>query len=223
MIKSLTARVQSLMEARPNDQLQVLVFSPKAIQQADTATNNPQWINRALFLLVGMLKFATIPTSAITIVPKLSDEAMKRIMLGLSYNDNKDGTFWADKVPSWYGHVGVFAGAGKISCLMNALWILFFSATILYKDRYEGKSGPSSSFGSQKTSHVRSEEGLGEACMHLKHAMRKQFKVLDGEEFLEIHKNECVCISEDPIGPCKTCHSRGEVIRHWVWRCPHLE
>ena len=89
--------------------------------------------------------------------------------------------------------------------------------------RYEGTSGSSSTSGSQKESDVRLEEGLSEAGKRLKKAMRRRFKIIDGEEFFEIHKNEWVRTTEDPVGPCKTCKARGEVTRHWVWRCPFLE
>ena len=107
--------------------------------------------------------------------------------------------------------------------LVQALWTLVFSATASYKERYEGTSGSSSTSGSQKESDVRLEEGLSEAGKRLKKAMRRRFKIIDGEEFFEIHKNEWVRTTEDPVGPCKTCKARGEVTRHWVWRCPFLE
>ena len=103
------------------------------------------------------------------------------------------------------------------------LWTLAVRATASYKERYEGMTGSSSTSGSQKESDVRLEEGLSEAGKRLKKAMRRRFKVIDGEEFFEIHKNEWVRTTEDPIGPCKTCKARGEVTRHLVWRCPFLE
>ena len=111
----------------------------------------------------------------------------------------------------------------RFHALVIVPWTLIFCTTTTYKERYKGISGSSSSCGSQKSSDVRQEEDLGEAGMRLKRAMRKRFKIVDGEEFFKIHKNEWVRTSEDPIGHCKTCGSRGEVIRHWVWRCPHLE
>ena len=46
--------------------------------------------------MVRMLKFETIPTSAVTMVPKMSDEAIKGIMLDLSEDDKKDSTSWVD-------------------------------------------------------------------------------------------------------------------------------
>ena len=101
--------------------------------------------------------------------------------------------------------------------------LIHIAATASYKERYEGTSGSSSTSGSQKESDVRLEEGLSEAGKRLKKAMRRRFKIIDGEEFFEIHKNEWVRTTEDPVGPCKTCKARGEVTRHWVWRCPFLE
>ena len=41
LIKSLTAKVQSITEAPPKDQLQVPALSLRAIHDADTATNHP--------------------------------------------------------------------------------------------------------------------------------------------------------------------------------------
>ena len=41
LIKSLTAKVQSITEAPPKDQLRVPALSLKAIHDADTATNHP--------------------------------------------------------------------------------------------------------------------------------------------------------------------------------------
>ena len=227
LIKSLTAKVQSITEAPPKDQLQVRALSLKAIHDADTATNHPQWINRALFLLVRLLKFENVPASAVTMIPKMSDAAAKEIMLGLTDEDRRDDTPWTDrKHPDGSDSMDTSDSAQvseRFHTLVQALWTLVFSATASYKERYEGTSGSSSTSGSQKESDVRLEEGLSEAGKRLKKAMRRRFKVIDGEEFFEIHKNEWVCTTEDPVGPCKTCKARGEVTRHWVWRCPFLE
>ena len=106
---------------------------------------------------------------------------------------------------------------------MTARWTLVFSAMTTCKDRYKGKSGSSWRSGSQDSSDVRREEGVSEAGMCLTRTMRKRCKILDGKEFFEIHKNESVGTTEDPTRLCHTCRSRGEVVRHLVWGCPHLE
>ena len=192
-IKSLTAKVQSITEAPLKDQLQVLALTLKAIHDADTTTNHPQWINRALFLLVRLLKFETVPASAVTMIPKMSDTEAKEIMLGFTDEDNRDDTPWADrKHPDGSDSMDTSDSAQvseRFQALVQALWTLVFSATASYKERYEGTYGSSSTYGSLKELDVRLEEGLSEAGKCLKKAMRRCFKIIDGEEFFEIHKN----------------------------------
>ena len=174
-----------------------------------------------------LLKFENVPASTVTMVPKMSDAAAKEIMLGLTDEDKRDDTPWTDrKHPDGSDSMDASDSAQvseRFHNLVQALWTLVFSATASYKERYEGTSGSSSTSGSQKESDVRLEEGPSEAGKRLKKAMRRRFKIIDGEEFFEIHKNEWVRTTEDPVGPCKTCKARGEVTRHWVWRCPFLE
>ena len=148
LIKSLTAKVQSITEAPPKDQLQVPALSLKAIHDADTTTNHPQWINPALFLLVRLLKFENVPASAVTMIPKMSDAAAKEIMLGLTDEDKRDDTPWADrKHPDGSDSMDTSDSAQvseRFHALVQALWTLVFSGTASYKERYEGTSGSSS-------------------------------------------------------------------------------
>ena len=175
LIKSLTAKVQSITEAPPKDQLQVPALSLKAIHDADTTTNHPQWINRTLFLLVRLLKFENVPASAVTMIPKMSDTAAKEVMLGLTDEDKRDDTPWTDrKHPNGSDSMDTSDSAQvseRFHTLVQALWTLVFSATASYKQRCEGTTGSSSTSGSQKESDVRLEEGLSEAGKRLKKAM----------------------------------------------------
>ena len=106
---------------------------------------------------------------------------------------------------------------------VDAMWVLVTTAMDNYKERYEGSSRSSSSSKSRLDAEIRDDEGLTEAGRRLKRVMRKRFKLVEGVEYFEIHKGEWIKTSEDPVGPCKTYRSCGEVVRHWVWRCPYLE
>ena len=111
----------------------------------------------------------------------------------------------------------------QFQTVVNATWTLVFSATTTYKHCYEIKSGSSSSSRSHGNSDLRHWEGLSEAGMCLQRALRKRFKIVEGEKFFENPKNEWVHTTQDPIGPYKTYTFRREVVRDWVSRCPNLE
>ena len=78
----------------PKDELQIPVLLLKAVKEGEKTTNNPQWISRALYLLVRMLKFEKIPPKALTMVHKISDESMKGVLLNMTNEEIKDDTPW---------------------------------------------------------------------------------------------------------------------------------
>ena len=227
LIESLASKVQGITEAPAKEQLRIPDLSLKALHEINAATNHPQWINRALFLLASFLKFETPQLAALVMIPKMTDEAMKAIHLCLSDAHKQDDTTWQNRKPAG-DDVNMEASdpdhlQRRLQCLVEGLWSLVYSSANTYKRRYEGKSGTSSTSGPQSGDDIRLEPGLSEAGMRLKKVMRRRFKYIDGAEPFEIQKGEWVNTTEDPVGPCKTCRAKGEVVRHWIWRCPFLE
>ena len=102
--------------------------------------------------------------------------------------------------------------------LIEAMWSLVYTATQKYKEKYESQS-------SQFEQAVAPEvtDGLSIARARLKKAMSQRFKMVDGIEYFEVHKDECVWSDSQPVGPCQTCRDKGKVERHWVWQCVLLE
>ena len=157
-------------------------------------------------------------------VPKMKNNAeMKSILLDLIAREKKDATPWAALKPlEADGDADMrdpLAVPERFVGFVDAMWVLVTTAMETYKERYEGSSQSSSSAKSRLEAEIRDDEGLTE----IEAVMRKRFKYVEGVEYFEIHKGEWIKTSEEPVGPCKTCRGRGEIVRRWVWRCPYLE
>ena len=220
LIKSLTSQLQALCEAPDKGKPLVPPLSFQAIAETELCTNNPQWVTRALFLFTTFLRHRTPSADAARMVPKMNDAELKSTPLDLTAEEKKDSASWAALKPlEVHGDAGMrdpptvperFVG------FVDAMWVLVTTATETYKERYEGSSQPSSSSKSRLEAEIRDDESLMEAGKRLKRVMRKRFKYVEGVEYFEIHKGEWIKTSEEPVGPCKTCRGRGEIVRHWV-------
>ena len=227
LIKSLTSQLQAFSEAPTKGQVQTPPLSFQAIAETELRTNNPQWVSSALFLFTTFLRDRKPDVNAARMVPEMTDAELKGILLDLSAEEKKDNTPWSQQTPPESGGDASMQDLAAIPDrfvgFVEAMWVLVATATETYKERYEGSNQSSSSSRSRLEAEIRDDEGLTEAGKRLKRVMRKRFKYVDGVEYFEIHKGEWIKTSEDPVGPCKTCRGRGEIVRHWVWRCPHLE
>ena len=223
LIKSLTSQLQALCEAPDKGKPLVPPLSFQAIAQTELRTNNPQWVTRALFLFTTFLRQQT--PSAARMVPKMNDAELKSILLDLTTKEKKDNTPWAAlKPPEAGGDADMRdhpTDPERFIRFVDTLWVLVTTATETYKERYEGSSHSSSSSKSRPEAEIRDDEGLTEAGKRLKRVMRKRFKYVEGVEYFEIHKGEWIKTSEEPVGPCKTCRGRGEIVRCWAWRYPY--
>ena len=160
-------------------------------------------------------------------VPKMNTAELKSILPDLIAEEKKDNTPWAALKPPEAGSNADMRDhptrPERFVGFVDAMWVLVTMATETYKERKEGSSHSSSSSKRRLEAEIRDDEGLTEAGKRLKLVMRKRFKFVEGVEYFEIHKGEWIKRSEEPVGPCKTCRGRGEIVRHWVWRCPYLE
>ena len=52
--------------------------------------------------------------------------------------------------------------------------------------------------------------------------MHKRFNYTDRLGYFKVHKGERLCTTEELVRPCKICRSLGDVVHHWIWRCPRL-
>ena len=202
-------------------------LSFQAIAENELRKNNPQWVTRALFLFTTFLRHQTPSADAARMVPKMNDAELKSILVDLTAEEKKDNTPWVALKPQEVGSDADMrdhpAIPERFVGFVDAMWVLVTTATETYKERYEGSSHSSSSSKSRPEPEIRDDEGLTEAGKRLKRVMRKRFKYVEGVEYFEIHKGEWIKTSEEPVGPCKTCRGRAEIVHHWVWRCPYLE
>ena len=207
--------MQALSEAPDKGKPLVPPLSFQARAETELHTNNPQWVTRALFLFTTFLRHQT-PSA---------DTELKSILL--TTEEKKDNTPWAALKPPKAGRDADMRDHPTVPKrfvgFVDTMWVLVTMATETYKERYEGSSHSSSSSKSRLEAEIRDDEGLTEAVKRLKRVMRKRFKYVGGVEYFEIHKGEWIKTSEQPVGPCKTCRERGEIVRHWVWRFLYLE
>ena len=85
--------------------------------------------------------------------------------------------------------------------IVEALWMLIYSSVCCYKNRYDSDSSSTK----QASSNPDFTSGLPPASAPLKKEMKKRFKIVDGVEFLEVHRGEWVRCDSSLVVPCKTC------------------
>ena len=159
-------------------------------------------------------------------VGKKKEEDMKAILMDLLAEEKQNHTLWSARTPPRLDDAPEMKDSEVVPERyegLEALWTLVASASSMYNERYEGSFSLSGASKGRHQAEIRTNEGLKEAGKKLKQVMRKRFKFVDGQVYFEIHRGEWVKTSEDPLGPCKTCRSLGEVACHWVWRCPSLK
>ena len=138
--------------------------------------------------------------------------------LDLTADEKQNAALWISRSPLGTDGDNAVKDSEAVSDrfvgLVEALRTLVATSTSMYKERYEGSSSSSSSSRGRHEAGIRDEAGLTEAGKRLKRVMRKRFKYVDGQEYFEKDNGEWVKTTEDPVGLCKTCRSRGEVMRH---------
>ena len=143
-----------------------------------------------------------------------NNKSHKPLLCTLTEEQRKDETIWTEIVAT----TGDTPMGGDPSTpprplemntaaiqLVEALWMLTYSSVYYYKNRYE--SGSSSS--KQTSSNPDFTSGLTRAGARLKKVMKKRFIIVDGVEFLEVHRGEWVRSDSSPVGPYKTCQQHG--------------
>ena len=234
LIKSLTEKVNSLLEAPTRSEKSVPPLCLKELHELALVWNHPQWVTRVLYYLKCAILKEALPLDAMRMTPKWDDEAQKPLLFNLSDDQKKDTTVWTEVVGTGdsAGDAPMDGSSGtppppppvlslnsSAVLMVESLWLLVWSSVHCYKERY----GSDSTSSKQTSADPDFTSGPSTAGARLKKVMRRRFKMVDGVEYFEVHKGEWVRSDSAPVGPCKTCKGHGLIERHWVWNCPRLE
>ena len=231
LIKSLTEKVNGLSEAPTQTEKSVPPLCLKELHDLALVWNHSQWVPRVLYYLKCAILKEAPPLDAMRMTPKWEDEAQKPLLFNLSDDQKKDATVWTEVVGTGdsAGDAPMDGSSGtpplvlslnsSAVLIVESLWLLVWSSVHCYKERYDSDSTSSK----QALADPDFTSGLSTAGARLKKVMRRRFKMVDGVEYLEVHKGEWVRSDSALVGPCKTCKGHGSVERHWVWNCPRLE
>ena len=235
MISDLHAQVASLTSAPAKQEIAIPPLSLKALYDLHVAYNHPQWVVRMIWFLRAMVLRLPIPQREMRMSDKWGDEQQRALLLEFSDAQKANDTMWTDLKPDGddvamaggssdkdLGKANPSAGPDLPEGLVQmteAMWLLTYTAVHKYKEKYESDATQSK----QVSSNSVFTEGLTPAGARIKKIMAKRFRIQDGVEFFEVHKNEWVQSSDPPVGPCKTCREKGKIECHWVWQCPLLE
>ena len=226
LISKLTEQVNSFASAPAKPDMAITHLSLKSLFKISSAYNNPQWITRLLWLLRAFVLKQPLSPADMRMSDKWSEEEQRGLLLNLKDDQKADDTLWTARksddavVPMDNGQNSPDASTAaaiptaEVSPVMvqvvEAPWALTYTAVKKYKEKYESDSSQSK----QAAGAPEFTEGLTAAGARLKKVMAKRFKVVDGEEYFEVHRGEWVKSSSQPVGPCKTSRGKGKIVRH---------